>query len=708
MDVFLNGGASATTSLYANIMTSFHRVLVSSALLLGISGTIAAQAPVVEKQIVAPDGIGTPTVFLGNFETFKRNQLASKDPDALTIPLGFVSGHSRSFIGSAGSVNLNLRTGAYSVVLANLTVGSTYSVWFVDQGDLDATSDDTRFLLASLRAARATVSTEGTLDGRALGFTIDNIVVTTDSPTPGNIVASGAINVLQKAFFATDALTVEEARVGDGALTTKSLAYASLVPDIALQTTVEHIKELQQQQDTDGRADGDSPIILPPIVRPPSGKPIPLPIDKLVRQGSKLFFEGTFRGNGRTCGTCHPAHNNLTIDPAFISTLPISDPLFIAENNRLLTDLEKPALMRGFGLILENLDGLDAPTTKFVMRSVPHALGMKVSLLKDSTLIGGPAEMTGWSGDGAPATGSLRDFAIGAVTQHFTRTLGRQEGVDFVLPTPKQLDAMEAFQLSLGRSVDFDLTKLVFQDANVEKGKSIFINGTGNAAAGGRCNVCHTNGGALFAPPDGTNRNLNTNVEDRFHPARSIVNFPIDGGFGTTPNPDGSFGNRAFNTTSLVEAADTPPFFHNNIVGTLEAAVAFYTGPEFSAPRAPAARFSFTPAQISQVSNFLRGLNTLQNIDIARRELAEILRSTLIISKDADSRLATAYNETGDVIKVLAQTNIFPAAMVQVLNARQTVVQAQQIGITAARRRALIQSAITTLDGARRLVATTL
>ena len=42
--------------------------------------------------------------------------------------------------------------------------------------------------------------------------------------------------------------------------------------------------------------------------------------------------------------------------------------------------------MRKFGLILENLDGLDDPTNKFVMRGVPHTLGLHVSLERDMTL----------------------------------------------------------------------------------------------------------------------------------------------------------------------------------------------------------------------------------------------------------------------------------------------------------------------------------
>ena len=46
--------------------------------------------------------------------------------------------------------------------------------------------------------------------------------------------------------------------------------------------------------------------------------------DDLVAKGREIFFNETFDGNGRTCGTCHPANNNFTIDPAFIATLPMT------------------------------------------------------------------------------------------------------------------------------------------------------------------------------------------------------------------------------------------------------------------------------------------------------------------------------------------------------------------------------------------------
>src|SRR5262245_9107991 len=62
--------------------------------------------------------------------------------------------------------------------------------------------------------------------------------------------------------------------------------------------------------------------------------------DPLVRRGSQLFFSETFGGNGRTCGTCHRLEDNLTIDAAFVSHLPASDPLFVVPEG-----LEDPALL---------------------------------------------------------------------------------------------------------------------------------------------------------------------------------------------------------------------------------------------------------------------------------------------------------------------------------------------------------------------------
>ncbi len=87
--------------------------------------------------------------------------------------------------------------------------------------------------------------------------------------------------------------------------------------------------------------------------------------DPLVQRGAQLFFNETFAGNGRTCGTCHRLEDNLTIDPAFVATLPPSDPLFVFPEG-----LEDRTLLP-HALIRENVDGFDDLGHKFVERSVP-------------------------------------------------------------------------------------------------------------------------------------------------------------------------------------------------------------------------------------------------------------------------------------------------------------------------------------------------
>src|SRR6185436_9525835 len=54
-----------------------------------------------------------------------------------------------------------------------------------------------------------------------------------------------------------------------------------------------------------------------------------------VCAGARVFFDEKFNGNGRSCGTCHPAANNYTIDQRFIASLPANDPLFAGDAQAL-------------------------------------------------------------------------------------------------------------------------------------------------------------------------------------------------------------------------------------------------------------------------------------------------------------------------------------------------------------------------------------
>jgi hypothetical protein len=397
--------------------------------------------------------------------------------------------------------------------------------------------------------------------------------------------------------------------------------------------------------------------------------PPPDPRAELVAFGRELFFNETFQGNGRTCGSCHPATNDFTIDPRFIASLSDDDPLFVAERRPdLLENFENPALMREFGLILENLNGFDDLATDFTMRGVPHTLGLPNTV--DSP--NGPR--TGWSGDGAPGDGSLRSFATGAVIQHFPKTLNRVDGVDFRLPSDEELDALEAFQLSLGRQEELSLP-LPLKGTTAKRGQEIFLDATL-----GKCALCHQNAGANANIPQAGifgNANFNTGVEVLPDQPQDMVGerIPFDDGFGVP-------GDSTFNAPSIVEAADTGPFFHNNVIETIEGAVAFYNGDSFNNSPSGQALASLDPdgvgirldaTQTVQVAAFLRVINALENI----RETLGLLR----ILTEAEFRggrsrreiLERAREETRDTITVLSGGGLHPRAVRDLHEARDLI-----------------------------------
>ncbi len=387
------------------------------------------------------------------------------------------------------------------------------------------------------------------------------------------------------------------------------------------------------------------------------------PQTALIGKGREIFFNETFAGNGRTCGTCHRAEDNFALSPAFIATLPADDPLFVAETNPELAEgFENPVLMREFALILENQDGFGDLANNFNMRGVPHTLAQRTSI--DSAQ--GPR--TGWSGDGAPGDGSLRSFATGAVIQHFPKTLARVPGIDFRLPSEEELDALEAFQLSLGRQDDLGLP-LSLRGVVASRGQEIFLD---NAL--GKCNACHFNAGANGDPSifgaEAGNLNFDTGVEDLPDQPADLTGerVPPDDGLGTP-------GDNTFNTPPLVEAADTGPFFHNNAIETIEGAVAFYDGDAFN--NSPAGQLlagatgsgiNLDGTQVVAVAAFMRVINALENIRGAVALLEQGRRLKHGLARD---RLELARAETEDAIAVLAGGGLHPEAVRHLTEAKR-------------------------------------
>jgi cytochrome c peroxidase len=409
--------------------------------------------------------------------------------------------------------------------------------------------------------------------------------------------------------------------------------------------------------------------------------------------GADLFFRDAFGGNGRACGSCHTAQFDFTISPEFIASLAPDDPLFVAENDPALAGLERPDLMRNFGLILENVDGAEDPTNKFVMRSVPHCFSLATSItpppinpLSGLAADGStqpPIQRTGWSGDGAPTPGGLKQFQLGAITQHYTKSLQRIAGTDFTLPGDEPLTRIEDFLRSIGRSSEVMLANVTLSDPGAEAGRVKFL--------GSRCNGCHSNAGANVA--SGANFNFDTGVERARLSVLDTMNIPRDGGFGAAAqgvpfnhdaNGDGtldSFGDGRFNTPPLIEAADTPPFFHENGAATIEDAIRFYTTDAFKESLAGGGNaIALTEQEIADMGKFLRVMNASFNLKLA----AMRLDATVKVAAEYKNHfkglqyglLDAARAELLDARSVISDVMILPAVQTHLNTANQAITTA--------------------------------
>ena len=108
------------------------------------------------------------------------------------------------------------------------------------------------------------------------------------------------------------------------------------------------------------------------------------------------------------------------------------------------------------------------------------------------------------------------------------------------------------------------------------------------------------------------------------------------------------------NTPPLIEAADTPPFFHNNIVDTIEEAVEFYTSEAFNESlTGDGNAFVLTHDQINQIGAFLRALNVLENIRSSNAYDGRAIDQAELAPRELLVELAIA--ETTDAIEVLTE-----------------------------------------------------
>ncbi len=636
-------------------------------------------------------GLSSVETFNANYKAWEAEYEKNGGDRNVVMSVGWFKGLSTGESRANGVARLNLIDGVVSLEINGLPKDEKWDLWMIDSaaGSILPEANDTMRRLGSLSVKGDKANFYENLGNDTFkSFDLDLLVVTKSGNTP----------VEDRTLVGTTSLFPRLYR-------SKQRGQFGVLADADPAPLKPDNRNVFQ------RVVG---AIVPTAAAQIGPDPSPsTPQELLIAAGRTSFLNDTFNGNGRTCATCHREDNNLTIDPEFIATLPPNDPLFVAEFvPALANNFEKPVLMRKLGLILENVDGFSNLSTRFVMRGVPHTLALLPNTLTpvaggaDGTTIP-PNERTGWSGDGAPGTGTLREFIIGAVTQHYPKRTNRVVGVDFILPTVAQLDSLEAFQKSTGRRQDLVLQgagALSLKSEIAKKGMEIFNNGGsvlgGSNEGAGKCFFCHLNAGAsdFFFP--GQNANFNTNVEQLPSQPADLVTpaqlNPADGGFGQGAPPPGvfGFGNGSFNTPALVEAADTGPFFHNNSILTIEGAVDFYNSEAFNnAPGFGAAigGIRLEATEVEAVAAFLRVINALENIR-SSVELEQRATTTGNFGM-AQELLKLSIAELQDAIEVLSCVGLHPDAQQRLKEALTIDVLAQNTSNDFARN-LLILSAI--------------
>ena len=407
--------------------------------------------------------------------------------------------------------------------------------------------------------------------------------------------------------------------------------------------------------------------------------------------GADIFMKENFNGNGRTCGTCHRVERNFAIDPTFIARLPNSDPLFIAENtsdNLPLNGLEIPAQLRARGLILENVDGTqpEGPTVRFVLRSVPHNLSQGTSVTRPSFEPNPPAESTGWSGDGAPSsgtnasgvpmTGRLADFTNGAINQHFTRSLNRVIGTDFRQATEPEGQAVATFMRQLGRLNEISLNASPSATRTPTRAASRFINSL----------LQH-----LSQQRRRQRQRHRTRTSSPAWRARATPPSPASRSTAASARPAGDRPSRSATPRStrrrVIEAADSGPFFHTDTqvinsndpaqntdsAQTIEHAVALLQLGRNSSSASP-------PTEIANVARFLRAINAVFNIQMASnriigaRNMGNALGNVARVDRMQRRLAQMTLFELDDAVRVLSGVaNLNPAQADRVRTARTRI-----------------------------------
>lgn len=290
--------------------------------------------------------------------------------------------------------------------------------------------------------------------------------------------------------------------------------------------------------------------------------------------GRRIFFQETFGGNGRTCGTCHRPANEFALTPDEVRAIhdrDPNDPLFRPIDSddgrgRDYTSLLQHALVRVEVRLAENVSLVDEPRrrTIIVRRAVPSIVNV--------------ARTAPYQSDGRAATLQLQ--ALAAIRNHFesSRVPYRRELAALARFESEVLEPQRLFQgPDNPNSPSTPGFSMPVSSPAALQGREVFR---------ARCEVCHGGEtGSVVGPQAREFSDISVSGANRLQlPLLRLAFRARDGAVTVVVTPDpgraavtGDLADlNAFDTPPLRGIKHTAPYFHDNSAATLGDVIEHY------------------------------------------------------------------------------------------------------------------------------------
>jgi cytochrome c peroxidase len=291
--------------------------------------------------------------------------------------------------------------------------------------------------------------------------------------------------------------------------------------------------------------------------------------------GRRIFFQETFGGNGRTCGTCHQPENEFALSPDAVRAIhdrDPRDPLFRPIDSddgsgRDYTSLLQHALVRVVVPLADNVSLVSDPAkrTIVVRRAVPSIVNVALT--------------APYQQDGRALT--LQEQARAAVRNHLEPVRD---------PNPRELAALARFESEVFEPQRLKEARDVPSAVSPPRGFSMPVSSP--AALQGRdvfrrsCERCHGGETASIAGSQGRPfSDVSVSEANRLQlPLLRLAFRGSDGSVTIVESPDpgraaitGALGDlNAFDTPPLRGIKHTAPYFHDNSAATLKDVIDHY------------------------------------------------------------------------------------------------------------------------------------